>query len=255
MVIGIKGGLKVGKDAITETVIEALNAKGIEAKNRKFADKLKDIVCQLINCTREELEDRDFKTTPIGPDWVIYRITGDYDYITKTCMFPSEEDAQSYIDRNWKGFEKSVFIHKEELTPRKLLQLIGTEGGRDLIHPNIWCNALFSEYEESENWVISDVRFPNEKKIIERNGGIVIEITRPFELRFPQYAHLTEGSKSDTETIEKLEEVDFTLYETLNHASETILDGHEFKYTIVNDGTLDELREKVLDIMKQSGCL
>lgn len=30
-------------------------------KNKKFADKLKDIVCLLIGCTREQLEDEDFK--------------------------------------------------------------------------------------------------------------------------------------------------------------------------------------------------
>ena len=28
---------------------------------KKFADKLKDIVCLLIGCTREQLEDQEFK--------------------------------------------------------------------------------------------------------------------------------------------------------------------------------------------------
>lgn len=31
-------------------------------KIKKFADKLKDIVCMLLGCTREQLEDRTFKS-------------------------------------------------------------------------------------------------------------------------------------------------------------------------------------------------
>lgn len=33
-----------------------------EYKIKKFADKLKDIVCILIGCTREQLEDSKFKS-------------------------------------------------------------------------------------------------------------------------------------------------------------------------------------------------
>ena len=36
---------------------------------KKYADKLKDIVCILLNCTREDLEDEDFKNEPLGDEW------------------------------------------------------------------------------------------------------------------------------------------------------------------------------------------
>ena len=42
-----------------EECINIIEESGLE--NRKFADKVKDIVCLLIGCTREQLEDRDFK--------------------------------------------------------------------------------------------------------------------------------------------------------------------------------------------------
>lgn len=249
MIIGIKGGLKVGKDEVTNMIIELLSSKGIKPKNKKFADKLKDIVCLLINCSKEQLEDRKFKTKPIGPDWVIYKVVGDYDYITKDMLFPTLNDAENYVATNWKGFEKSIAITKEELTPRKLLQLIGTEGARNIIHPNIWCSALFSEYTDKSNWVISDVRFPNEKEIIEKNGGIIIEIKRPFELRFPQYSYLTIDSDSEYDTIEKLKEVDLNLYDTLTHSSETALDYVKFSHTIVNSNSLLDLKNEVFKIL------
>ena len=40
----------------------------------------------------------------------------------------------------------SSYWNLVKLTPRKLLQLLGTDCGRDIIHPNIWVNALFADY-------------------------------------------------------------------------------------------------------------
>ena len=41
---------------------------------KKFADKLKDIACLLIGCTREQLEDREFKEKELGEEWVAYKV-------------------------------------------------------------------------------------------------------------------------------------------------------------------------------------
>lgn len=256
MVIALKGGLKVGKDAVTEMVIKYLAEFGIKAENRKFADKLKDIVCLLINCTREQLEDRDFKTTLIGPDWVVYRVNGSsYEMVDSDLIFGTLDEANEYVESMKHIYDNGIFVTKVELTPRMLLQLIGTEGGRELIHPNMWVNSLFSEYTEESNWVISDCRFPNEKQRIEKEGGIVIEITRPFELRFPQYAYLIEETGSEEKALAKLAGIDKELYDTLTHTSETILNGVDFTYSVINDGTIDELEEKILDILRVSNFL
>ena len=129
-----------------------------------------------------------------------------------------------------------------KLTPRKLLQLLGTECGRQIIHPNIWVNALFADYKpknapyntmadlledrhhgllNNPNWIITDVRFPNEAQAIKDRGGIVIRVNRldvdKFTDNFPQ---------------------------TL-HPSETALDGYEFDHVIDNNGSIKELVEKV----------
>lgn len=119
--------------------------------NRKFADKLKDIVCLLINCSRSDLEDRDFKEKPLGEDWLIWKleltdsIEFDVNYLTDGGIFVSKEEAETFIkEHNISNVDK---IYSEELTPRLLLQLIGTECGRQIIHPNVWVNSLFSEYQ------------------------------------------------------------------------------------------------------------
>ena len=41
---------------------KGLHENGGQWKIRKWADKLKDIVCLILNCSREQLEDRDIKS-------------------------------------------------------------------------------------------------------------------------------------------------------------------------------------------------
>jgi hypothetical protein len=129
-------------------------------------------------------------------------------------------------DREFK--EKELGEEWDGLTPRKILQLLGTEAGREIIHPNIWVNSLFADYPKIvdiddkgldvyESWIITDVRFPNEAQAIKDRGGIVIRIERP-------------GGESHCGGA---------------HASETALDDYDFDIVINNDGTIEELIDKV----------
>ena len=71
------------------------------------------------------------------------------------------------------------------------------------------------------NWIITDVRFPNEAQAIKDRGGIVIRVNRldvdKFTTNFPQ---------------------------TL-HPSETALDDYKFDHVIDNNGSLEELIGKI----------
>jgi hypothetical protein len=118
-------------------------------------------------------------------------------------------------DREFK--EKELGEEWDGLTPRKILQLLGTEAGREIIHPNIWVNSLFADYTTDSNWIITDVRFPNEAQAIKDRGGIVVRIERP-------------GGESHCGGA---------------HASETALDDYDFDIVINNDGTIEELIDKV----------
>lgn len=104
---------------------------------KKFADKLKDIVCLLIGCTREQLEDREFKEKELGEEWWYYTNTLFYDETKKLVPF---SEAPLLIQNN-------IQWYLIKLTPRLLLQLIGTECGRQIIHPNIWCLSTFEDYK------------------------------------------------------------------------------------------------------------
>ena len=61
------------------------------------------------------------------------------------------------------------------------MQILGTEFGRELVSPNIWVRALEKRIDDGKNYVIDDVRFPNEAAMIHSHGGKVVRIYRPSQ--------------------------------------------------------------------------
>jgi len=73
-------------------------------------------------------------------------------------------------------------------TVRELYQTLGTDWGRNMIHPNIWVQlgaerlrSLLGDVEEGaiQGIVIDDLRFDNEAQLIRAFGGIVVQVHRP----------------------------------------------------------------------------
>ena len=78
---------------------------------------------------------------------------------------------------------ESVFINKDFET-RKILQITGTEEGRNKYGQDIWINTVdtwMRVYSERgiERFVITDIRFPNELEFIKSKGGTTIKIEAP----------------------------------------------------------------------------
>ncbi|EIU7173476.1 deoxynucleotide monophosphate kinase [Pseudomonas aeruginosa] len=70
-------------------------------------------------------------------------------------------------------------------SPRELMQLLGTEWGRNLVHPQLWlmlADMNLSNHLEAmpqaQGFVISDVRFDNEADWIRAKGGVVVHLRR-----------------------------------------------------------------------------
>ena len=211
--IGISGKAGAGKDEVAKMLRHLLHRPDVsyetfktlihsrEYQIKKFADKLKDIVCLLLNCTREQLEDREFKEKELGEEWWVFK-------------FPNNQI--STYKKDVPDFWQKYLI---KLTPRLLLQLLGTECGRQIIHPNIWVNSLFADFAVDSKWIISDLRFPNEFNAIKERGGIIFRVNRKgFE-------------------------------NTGNHESETALDNHVFDYTIENNSSLEQLKRDVRELL------
>lgn len=263
---------------------------------KRFADKIKEIVCLLIGCTLEQLEDHNFKNKEIGEEWVKYTVWGANGHFYKE--YATYEEA-------WKRYnefaEGNAEFSEVRLTPRLLFNLIGTESGRKIIHPNIWINALFSKYYATlylnddtypelnncvgvtkypnpfdhpklyPNWIITDVRFPNEASAIKSKAGIVVKIQRYFCFDTLEDYLVTYPDKNISKKASQLvSEFKGTYPELLEHfakmfpeetkqflseshklESETALDNYEeWDYIIDNNGTQEELLVKVKQFLE-----
>lgn len=187
-------------------------------ENKKFADVIKNMACIMIGCTREQLEDRDFKNKPLGDAW--------------NCWMEYHEQGNPLLTLNEPIVELRGYNEYRTLTPRILLQLLGTECGREIIHPNIWVNALFSTYKpyssrgseyefERSNWIITDVRFPNEARAIKERGGTLIKILRP-KLKMSEYEHSSETALDNYDNWDIVLNNNGTIVQLFNKISKLI---------------------------------
>jgi hypothetical protein len=207
MIIGIAGRIGSGKDTVGEIIQElCLSNHGPVFEVKKFAGKLKQIASLLTGIPVEDFEDQEFKKSYLGAEWGTV-----------------ESNPLNAVP----VFENIEFNHL--MSVRELLQKLGTEAIRDGLHPNAWVNALMCEYKRPKmseynpsNWIITDVRFPNELEAVEDVKGLTFKVVRPVE-------------KSKTSV--RL------------HPSETSLDKAEFDYEIINDGSIEDLIEKVRQIL------
>ena len=174
MIISFSGKIGSGKDLagnICKILLQSphLNNEGVETflnKNlyesdgnweiRKWADKLKDIVCTILNCSREQLENRAFKETKLGEEWDKFKVVRTkitkFERIDEVFYFSTIEEANKFKLNNL-NYDYFGEIEKVEMTPRLMLQLLGTECGRNIIHPDLWILTLMQDYKgDTEIW-------------------------------------------------------------------------------------------------------
>lgn len=129
------------------------------------------------------------------------------------------------------GYNEAKFKFPEI---RRFLQKLGTEAVRDVLGGDTWTKLAMQRawghmfhHGMGEDIVqgvaIADTRFRNEADVIVSDGkGIVIRVTRPGV-----------GPASD-------------------HISEHDLDDWDFDYVIENDGSLDDLETKVIEMVDKT---
>jgi hypothetical protein len=123
-------------------------------------------------------------------------------------------------DPYWQARKEDV-IPALGVSPRRLMQTLGTEWGRQIINPDLW---LILAKQRLLNFgpgmVIADVRFENEASWVRSQGGRVIHIERPNNVAIE--AHASEAG------------VEFK--------------GEEGDIKIVNGGTLEDLQNIIREV-------
>ena len=181
MIVGLAGYARVGKGAAAKSLTPRF-------KTIAFADKLREVLLTLnpiVGCTDKGLSIH------------LLAVINEY---------------------GWEGYKHTEF--RNEI--RRLIQTLGTDCGRNMLGQNIWIDATFAQMNapHEQDYVITDVRFPNEAKAIKDRGGHMIRVDRPGV-----------GPIND-------------------HESETALDKYEYDAIIINEGSLAGLRWKLDHVVR-----
>lgn len=129
----------------------------------------------------------------------------------------SSEGIHYYLE----GEGKAEVIPQLGITGRVLMQRTGSDYGRDLLHPQVWVRGVYARLKhhaaQGHDVVIDDLRFPNELSMVLQAGGTPLKVFRPGAVKYN------------------------------SHQSEGLLDNHPMP-TLVNSGTLEQLREAALQL-------
>lgn len=115
-------------------------------------------------------------------------------------------------------------------SPRQLMQTLGTEWGREMVHPMIWEIVALRKINEIRRHspmasiVVTDVRFGSEANLVRNQGGVIWHIERPKNPLTTQYPHVSENAL-------------------------TALEGEP---VIINDGDIRQLTDKVDRLLAQT---
>jgi len=209
MIVGFVGLIGSGKDTCADTLVSEGGYKRVS-----FATTLKDAVSAVFGWDREALEGN-----------------------TEESRAWREE-----VDEWWA--EK---LEMPKLTPRWVLQYWGTDVLRKGFHDDIWIASLESKLlQMKQDAVISDVRFPNEIKMIKRLRGKVYRIKRgPDPIWFDDAIKQNEHNKEALVTKNMILTDKMKEQHPDVHISEYAWVGEKVDGVIENDGTLEDLGNAV----------
>ena len=184
MIIGLVGYIGAGKGTVRDILVRNHGYHGFA-----FADALKDAVATIFTWPRGLLE-------------------GDSN---------ASRAFRERVDVWWSN--KLGY----EVTPRLILQKMGTEACRHGIADNIWIAALEKRMQGYDDVVIPDCRFSNEINFIRSAGGVIIRVRR--------------GEDPTKEELSKM------------HISETAWNSYVPDRTIFNDKDIEGLKLCVKDVL------
>lgn len=132
------------------------------------------------------------------------------------------------IQRMLYGTDKELIIPELKTTPRHIMRTLGTEYGRNCVHPELWIKIAEVQLQENllrgaEGICFEDCRFPNEAAFLRNQGAQLWLVDGPAR------------TSSDA-----------------SHTSDGNLDTSiHFDHTILNDSSLSVLHSRINAVLDQ----
>lgn len=205
MIIGLVGFIGSGKGTVADIL-----AHRHHFVKESFAGAVKDAVSSIFGWDRQMLEG----DTPESREW-------------------RETPDPWWSEKLGKPF-----------SPRLALQLMGTESGRNVFHTDVWVLSLLRRTTPDKNYVIADVRFPNELDMIRSAGGKVVRVRRGTD---PIWYTTAEAYNVSTNWDGSMQQM--KAYPNV-HYSEWAWIGKAFDAEISNSDTLETLEKRVVNLIK-----
>ena len=133
----------------------------------------------------------------------------------------------------------------ENFTPRYAMQNFGTNLCRDNFHKDIWVASLEKKLSNTTtDIVVSDCRFTNEISMLKKYNAKIIWVCRhPLPKWYTELCVELMHPKSPESRVRELANMGI-------HASEVEWVGMDYDYTVYNNGSLSDLREKVKNLVQ-----
>lgn len=148
LIVGLTGAAGSGKDTVASDMTELHGFTRVA-----FADAVRDAALALDPIV-------DYAKNVLPHPWTPIRLS----HVVGTLGWDRAKRASEYPE------------------VRRLLQVIGTEVGREILGANCWVDIAARKIDAlgpDAKVVITDVRFPNEVDFVRELGGCVTEIIRP----------------------------------------------------------------------------
>lgn len=132
-----------------------------------------------------------------------------------------------------------------DITPRYLMQSLGTEWGRTLVDPDVWVKLAARKVDDElargadgqqgrSVILVTDVRYESEANMIRARGGVIVHILR------------------NRKPVRGIREKLLRLWDMLtDHSSEVRLPVHPADMIVLNVGTVEELQQQLRQVVEK----
>lgn len=162
-----------------------------------------------------------------GKDTAADFLVENYGFVKLSFAWPLYRSLKTMLGIDLRDLAKEEPLEWLGVSPRQLLQTLGTEWGRDMVHPGIWVMVMQRRIAELSRSgitkiVISDVRFHNETNFVRRHGMLL---------------HLSRDAAPEVNA----------------HCSENGLEVNAGEFLLKNDGSIADFHTDLACFMEEHG--